>query len=438
METIQSPTPQPSAAPSLIVKLVTIVGLIILCFIPTLFILGLTQERMERAEAVQTEVGSVWGAEQTLSGPFLVIPTKNLILPQAVTGDIAINNNTSYRVFTPDIFTYDIDAQVDTRSRGIFDATVYTSSVSGTGNITIPTDSNNLHYDQAQLVFFTTDPRDVVPGATLTWNDERHDLTYSSTFSKPALTTAFPISLDNQSAQIAVQLDVKGNAALHIIPTGTRTETTVMSNWPDPSFVGNALPDTQNVRPDGFTATWSQSGIEANPKRSYTNGTFTDLSAAGYLSYGITFFQEGTFYTKVERTIKYSILFLGLTFLVFFFYEVLAGLRLHPIHYILVGLALGVFYLLLLSIAEILGFLPAYALAAGATIGLITLYTSSILKSFMRALGLSAGLTALYTYLYVLLQLENYALLFGSLLLFGILASVMIVTRKINWHELGR
>ena len=190
---------------------------------------------------------------------------------------------------------------------------------------------------------------------------------------------------------------------------------------------------------NGFEATWKITSYGKNlPQFWLENTTAVDNATLLSKQFGVGLYQEVDFYTMVDRATKYSILFISLTFLTFFMYEVLVGLRIHPVQYLLVGLGIALFYLLLLSFAEITGFLPAYLISMIATIALVSGYCFSVLKARKRAAAIAALLLALYGYLYILLQLETFSLLFGSVLLFGVLATVMYLTRDLDWYTLNK
>ncbi len=234
-------------------------------------------------------------------------------------------------------------------------------------------------------------------------------------------------------------MPLKGSRELSFLPLGEDTVVKVGSAWSAPSFTGEFLPDERNLRGTGFDASWHVASSGKNAPQSWV-GNVSAVNAEMLLSkaFGVGLYQEVDFYTMIDRATKYGILFITLTFLTFFMFEVLGGLRIHPVQYLLVGLALAVFYLLHLSFAEIIGFLPAYLTGAVATTLLISGYCMSVLKAKKKTLSIVLLLTALYTYLYVLLQLETYSLLFGSVLIFGVLGTVMFITRKLDWYSLSK
>ena len=217
---------------------------------------------------------------------------------------------------------------------------------------------------------------------------------------------------------------------------GKQNAVQVKSTWADPSFIGSFLPVAREITQEGFTANWKVSHLG----RSYPQFWNSENQNGSYLSdsdFGIKLLLPVDFYQKTQRSIKYGILFILLTFTVFFLFEVFNPIRLHFLQYMMVGIALCIFYLLLLSIAEQFGFVVAYLSAMVATVVLITGYSMAILQSKKHALMLGTLLILLYSYLYVLLHLQDYALLFGAIGLFLILATVMYITRNIDWYAVN-
>jgi len=220
------------------------------------------------------------------------------------------------------------------------------------------------------------------------------------------------------------------------VPAGDETVVALGSRWPDPSFDGAWLPVERRVGAKGFEATWRVLNLGRNFPSSWT-GKEVDQRTLSASAFGVTLLSPVDTYRTNDRAVKYQLLFLGLTFLGFTLFELLAGLRVHPFQYLLVGLSLCLFYLLLLSLSEQIGFLRAYATAAEMVVALFTVYVRFVLGKWSRAIALGAFLWVLYGFLYVLLQIQDYALLAGSLGLFVILAAVMWFTRNVDWYRAG-
>ena len=252
------------------------------------------------------------------------------------------------------------------------------------------------------------------------------------------LTAAVPLDVNPAETELPFAFDLRlnGSEEIQFLPLGGETVVELTSSWPDPSFSGAYLPESRSVTPAGFKARWSVSSLARSyPQQLRDYGEQNTNAFAGIApsAFGVALFTPVGHYQKTERSMKYGALFIVLTFLTFFLYELLSPVTLHPVQYFLVGGALCLFYLLLLSISEHATFAAAYAIASAATIALISSYGAALLRSRLRVLGLAGVLTLLYSYLYVLLQLEDWALLMGSIGLFLILALVMYATRRVDW-----
>jgi inner membrane protein len=227
-----------------------------------------------------------------------------------------------------------------------------------------------------------------------------------------------------------MQIKLKGSEQLHFIPMGKTTEVSLTSAWSDPSFNGNFLPEPYQVNETGFTASWKILHLNRSYPQEWKDKSF-DLGGS---SFGVSLLQVGDTYSKTERSVKYAILFVTLTFLLYFFIEILQKKKVHPLQYVLVGLAIIIFYTLLLSISEYLGFNAGYFISATATVLLITAYTKSMFRDWKIVIVFFLVLSALYGFIFALIQLQDGALLFGSIGLFIILAIVMYYSRKIEWY----
>lgn len=240
--------------------------------------------------------------------------------------------------------------------------------------------------------------------------------------------------------QLTLGLGIQGTGEFHVMPVGRESQISLSSNWASPSFMGQYLPVAHTIAAAGFTAQWSTSFFSTNLEETLRRCADSSTARSEFNSrlLGVSLIEPVDQYLKTERAIKYALLFISLTFAGFFLFEVLKKLSIHPIQYALVGAALALFYLLLLSLSEQVGFGIAYLLSSGACVGLIGFYVGSILRSGWRGLGFAGMLTTLYGALYALLGADDYALLMGSALLFGLLAVVMVLTRNVDWFSLGQ
>ena len=332
----------------------------------------------------------------------------------------------------------------EVRSRGIFDAVVYKTKIDGQGTFELPdlsytnVTASEIQWDRAYVSMGITDTRGITRQVNLKWNNA--DIAFEpgskNPIAGPSGVHAF-VSLDRTKKSFAFEysFDIRGSEKLEFLPLGGETKVDLKSNGGSPGFTGAYLPNERNVA-DGFSANWSVSSFG----RSYPQQWVDSEVSAETLSdsrFGVSLIQNIDFYTKINRTLKYAIMFIAITFLSFFLFEVLSKLRVHPFQYLLIGFALALFYLVLLSFSERFGFFPAYVISTLATIGLITSYSAKVLRANKKALIIACLLLLLYSYLYVIVQLEDLALLYGSILLFILLAVTMYLTRNIDWYQVN-
>jgi inner membrane protein len=239
--------------------------------------------------------------------------------------------------------------------------------------------------------------------------------------------------ISSSPASFSFDMNVNGSDAIKFIPIGKETSVSMKSNWPSPSFTGEFLPDdnTKKITDDGFKASWKILQINRQFEQSFF-GKLPDLTKFAFGTQLIVAVDE---YQKSERAAKYGFLVIGLTILVFFLIQLISKVYIHPFQYVMVGLALVMFYTLLISISEHSSFFKAYIIAALSVLGLITLYARTILKGMKFPLLICLSLAALYSYIYIIIQMENYALITGSIGLFLILATIMFVSKKIDWQK---
>lgn len=333
------------------------------------------------------------------------------------------------------------------RHRGIYETVLYRAQLRIEGELARPDFSTwnvapeDVLWNEAIVTIGVSDLRGIHGNPVMRWNHRA--LTFSGGSGDPRLRTsgltaanAFAGGATAARYPFALDLALNGSEQIGFYPLGSETVVEMTSPWPDPSFTGAFLPESRTVTPRGFTARWSISSLARSyPQRwrEWGDETTSAMTAVAPSAFHVGLFSPVGHYQQTERSLKYGVLFIVLTFVTFFLYELLSPVTLHPVQYFLVGGALCLFYLLLLSISEHAPFLTAYAVASVATVGLISAYGAALLQSRLRVLGLSSVLALLYGYLYVLLQLEDWALLMGSIGLFLILALVMYTTRTVDW-----
>lgn len=440
---------------SITARLAMVGFLTLILLIPLFFIQNLIDERSRRQEDVVQEINEKWGNEVLLYGPVLKIPYKTFSQKKIYNEDTKktyteTKETINYAYFFPSDLNISSTVNPEEKERGIFKTAVYDSQISLNGSFSNPDFSiaeiNQKHilWDKTKLIVSTSNLKGVTT-ATLKLNNTDYDFT--STYNGKSnrrynelvmhtLETKIIKELTSNSFKknIGFQLDfkIKGSKQIRFIPIGKQTKASITSNWKDASFFGEFLPFNDNKFTDtGFDAKWNI--LDLN--RPFSQQHFNTLPNLEEFAFGVNFMIPVDEYTKSERSVKYGFLVIGLTFLLFFLIQTLSKINIHPFQYLMIGLALTMFYTLLVSISEHSNFLKAYLIAGSSVISLITLYSKSILSTWKFPLFIGLSLSALYIFIYVIIQLENYALIVGSIGLFIILALVMYVSRKIDWNN---
>ncbi|MEO6313394.1 MAG: cell envelope integrity protein CreD [Chitinophagaceae bacterium] len=411
-------------------------ALILLMMIPTLFVINLVTERQKRQEEVVKEVSSKWASEQTIAGPYLYIP----YTASEMDDNKKIRTVSKHLLLLPDNLDITGTITPEIRPRSIYKVLLYKSSLKNNGNFTIriPKDINiaSLQLADAKICFGISDFKGIEEKIAVNFKAINYELSPGLPASEIDVTgLSAPVSLTTadigSSINFNMQLKIKGSEQLHVVPLSGNSTVALSSTWPTPSFDGNNLPGERNVDEHGFTAKWVIN--KANlPFGTVLRGAAFDKNS---FAFGVSMLQPADQYAKTMRSVKYAILFIGLTFSLFFIVELMQKKPLHPVQYVLVGLALVIFYTLLLSFSEFILFDQAYAIASAATIMLITLYAKSHFESWKTASLFGGVLCGLYGFIFILIRLEDTALLVGSIGLFLVLAIVMYASRKINWYN---
>ena len=450
-------SPRPERSPG--VKLAIAVLIAVALMVPLLMVYGLVWDRQQQAETAQAAIGEGWGGSQTIAGPVLVIPYRSTEEETvSENGRDVTRNVTRVRelFLSPLSNRADVTIKPEKRKKAIYETVVYESRIAGTARFALPADlarygvvREALLLDRAEVRLGISDARGLIDGNSLTVNGNAVALQpgkgllssgSSGTFGFIDWTGGAPLEL-------AYKVGVRGLGDFRLVPRGVDTRFTVKSVWPNPSFGGDFLPTSRTVRDNGFTATYAISNLALGQAQVLTEdlGAPVDAIEAGEASSGdrakavtISLIEPVNLYSQVDRAIKYGFLFIGFTFVAFLMFDVIGGARVAAAEYLLTGVALVLFFVLLLAFAEVIGFTFAYLLASAAIIGLLSAYSAAVLKSWKRARFLAALLTGLYALLYVLLNLEAYSLLIGSVLMFFALAGVMYMTRNIDWSGLGK
>ena len=434
--------------------------------IPLFAIYLLVYDRQHQSETAQTSIAQGSGGPQVIAGPVLVIPWSKQVT-ETITGEdgkrtTKVSTESHDMMLSPDTADLKTDLKPTVRHRSIYDVVVYEARNQGRVRFTLPADlarsgitPETLAFDHAQLRFGISDahglfgppPAVVADGKRLALqpgNGVRE--TGGSGFS------AFVDASQLKVRAIGVTFDyaVRGTGSLSLVPDAGDTRWNMTSTWASPSFQGSFLPSSNDVKPNGFTALWRGGNLalgkalvavdvpQADP--AHTEATEDSIRTGPTASHNgadlmarVDLVTPVDIYSQVNRSVKYGFLFVGFTFLAFLMFDVIGGVRVSAIEYALVGSGLVLFFVMLLAFAEVVGFTPAYCIAGGAIISLLTAYSGAVLASRKRGLFIALLLSALYGILYLLLSLEDLSLLAGSVLLFLALAAVMYLTRGIDW-----
>lgn len=419
---------------SVILRLFIIGFLSIILLIPAFLIQGLIDEREERRNEVILDVAQKWGTDQAISGPVLSVPYTKIIDEK--------NTEKGYIHFLPEELAINGTILPSLRYRDIYKAVVYNTGLKAEGFFLQPDltgleiDSQEVDWERAILTIGISDLKGVKELINITWNGKDYTPNPSTDITGVIYSgISSPVQIDKDADRYSFSflLNLNGSEDLTFAPVGKSTKISLESEWSSPSFIGQFLPNERAINESGFSAEWQVLHLNRNFPQRWTGSS----SALANWQFGVKLLMPIDNYQITTRTAKYAFLFIGLTFTAFFITEIFNKKRIHPIQYLLIGLAIIIFYTLLLSLSEYLVFGLAYLIAAAAVVSLIIFYTAFILKNRASTLIMSAILILLYGFLFIIVQAEDYALLLGSIFLFLILAVIMIITRKIDWYELG-
>ncbi|MCP4116112.1 MAG: cell envelope integrity protein CreD [Desulfobacteraceae bacterium] len=420
-------------------KIISIGLLVLVLLIPTSMVSSLMRERESRRDEVVREINQKWGNSQTITGPFLTVPFKSYYKDEK---DKVKFNIRYFHVLPKEI---NITGQLDPtiRYRSLYEAVLYNTRIKMDGGFTLPMlnqyniDPGNVLWEKAVFSMGITDMGGIRDNISIQFNGNGYKAgpgLKTTDIASSGVQCNIPLSPDLDDGRFSLELNLNGSDQIRFIPVGETTRVKLESPWPSPSFNGAFLPVTREVSKNGFSAAWNILHLNRNFPQFWVGNQYM----VGEASFGLRLLITADIYQKSIRISKYALMFIVFTFSAFFFSEVINRKRVHPIQYILIGLAIILFYVLLLALSEHLNFDLAYILSAGAITTTITGYSRGILKNNPFALTVCGILIVLYTYLYIVLQLEDYALLMGSIGLFIVLATVMYITRKIDWYALDK
>jgi len=421
---------------SISARLIIIGFLVMLLLIPSFMIRSLIRERQDRRNDAISEVSEKWGQTQTITGPILSIPYTKYF----TTEDNETSTKTMYTHILPDFLEIDGTIHPEVRNRGIYEVVLYNSELHFNGKVLIPDlgdlkiPTKDIIWKNAFISVGITDMKGIEELITFEIDDDDY-LANSGIETNDVIISGVSKIINNikpnHDFEFSFNLNINGSNGLTLTPVGKETNVTISSDWISPSFIGHFIPTDHEINENGFTANWKV--LHSN--RNFPQKWVGSKHKIEEFSFGVDLLMPVDEYQKNMRTAKYAFMFISLTFLSFFMIELLNKKIIHPIQYLLIGFSLLVFYSLLLSISEHISFKYAYLISSIATIALISTYTISVLKSRLQTSIIFSILVLLYVYLFIVIQLQDFALLIGSIGLFVILSLVMFLTRKIDWFS---
>lgn len=426
---------------SITLKVLSIGFLVLLLLIPTLMIQDLIEERQFRRDQTIGEISSKWGRSQYLNGPVLTVPYRAYYKNEKD----EIVTTIEHAHFLPEQLNVNGEVTAERRYRGIYEVAVYNSTLELEGKFGHPNftvwdiEADDILWKQAFFSLGISDMRGIQENISIQWNQKELEVTPtigSQDLGDPGISARVPLHSATDSSgeyQFQFSLDVNGSESLQFTPVGKETNVKLASAWPNPSFSGEFIPDEREIGDDGFSASWRIFHLNRNFPQQWTGSSYSPRSAY----FGVFLRLPVDQYQKSMRSAKYAVMIIALTFLIYFFVEILNKKRIHPFQYILVGLSLCIFYTLLISLSEHMNFNFAYLLSSVAIIGLVTAYSAAIFSDRRLTALVGAILSVLYIFIFVTLQLQDYALLMGSVGLFVIMATVMYLSRKIDWYTIA-
>lgn len=419
---------------TLTTKIVIVAVLTLLMLIPIGMVKSLIQEREGNKLAEQTEMSNRWGGRQLLTGPVLVLPLKKDINEKGIAS--------SFIYYLPDEYKVTGDIKPEERTRGIQKILSYQSAMHFEGKFVSPDcsklgiDRSTILWDEAYVVMGISNLQGVKNKIVFNLNGSPQEILANvgdNDLIRSGVMVKIPLSSADMGKSYNFDFDLvlNGTDGLHFLPIGKQTSVHLKSTWKSVAYTGDYVPTEKSDIKDGIDAQWDI--FDYN--RGYTQMWVGKNDSFGSNKLGLDLLLPVDHYQKTMRAVKYAIMFIALTFLVFFMVELLSKKRIHPVQYLLVSFALILFYSLLLALSEHIGFDWSYLVSALAIVLLITAYSHSIFKSKKETVFMGIFLSGLYVFLYVVIQLEDMALLLGSIGLFIALATVMFVSRKINWYK---
>lgn len=425
-----------------------VIGLIgFFLLIPASMVWMLVTERQDRAAGAQAEVAQSWGAAQTLGGVFISVPYETQQEMHTAKG-VVVQQVRRTALFLPEDITYEVGSRSDERKRGIFTVPVYDAKVLVSGRFKRPVagDIGNLTdadmvWSEAVLVMPVSDPRAIRAGARIEIDGRSRIIEPGTGLRSRVPQKGIHVGRLFESTpsgfSFRLEYGLKGSTSFAVVPGARTTHVEMVSDWAHPSFSGAYLPDSSTISEDGFTAEWTVPHLALSMPLAFSAEMDTGIGLGSDQSLGVRFYQPVDHYALVDRAIKYAVLFIGSVFIAVFVLETRSGRAVHGAQYALMGLALVLFYVLLLALAEHIGFMMAYGAAGLATTALVSTYCARLLASRLLGALIAALLATVFGLLYLFLQMQDFALLAGAIFAFVVLAAVMFSTASLDWSGRG-
>ena len=430
-------------------RLLGVAVLALVLLIPLQMVRSVVLERYHTYQEVVADIAGAWSSDQLLAGPMLVVPFAERVEVRDSYIDGDGKKKTVQRwetcrrraVILPDVLGMDGSLAPETRSRGIYDVQVYTADLTVSAAFLNPRAAvealsaadrlDQIHWSEAVVGFGLSDPRGIVDA-------DGFELDGRAVSPRPGTTLGdlMPRGFHLRAGEgaedgleVRLPMTLRGSGSLRFLPLGETTRASLRSGWPHPSFVGDVLPVHRTVDGSGFSADWSIPLLNRSYPQAFTAAADVNLTE---IEAGVRLFEPVALYDLVTRAVKYGLRFVGLTFLTLGLIELVTGARLSLVQYLLIGVALALFFLILIALAEHMGFAPAYLLASFTVVAINTLYCAAILPRRSTAVLVGGVLTAIYGVLFTILKAEDFALLGGTVLLVIALSVTMYVTRRIH------
>jgi len=417
---------------SVALRIILIASIIILLVIPLLMVQSLITDRQVYRQEAVNEISKSWASKQSIAGPMITVSHKVEKTDSKGNKYFVIKDD----YYLPETLKIDVEVVPEKRYKGIYEVMLYKSKIKMSGSLNLSKLKEKFpdeKFDESYISFNISDLRGIQKDAELNLNGKKYKLIpgLKDKVFHNGFYSDLDLSKQDLTQNFDIELELNGMENLEFVPLGKFTEVNMKSSWNNPSFEGAFLPLSREITEDGFTAQWKVNYFNRSYPQEWENQTYDPFPSA----FGVKLLVPVDEYQKTMRTSKYGLMIIILTFLSFFMIELFSKKVIHPIQYLLVGIALIIFYSILLAISEYILFQYSYLISSLLIIALIGFYARSIYQSNQISIVISGMLMMFYGFMYVILQLQDYSLLIGTIALFFILAAIMFYTRKINWFD---